>query len=160
MLRARLGWLRLPLLLAGVLTLAFPCFADDAKDEAIKKDRQQIKGTWQIVGLEINGNPANAEDIQKMVVVNGSDGTWALYSDGEMVAKGTSTFDPTQKPKTLDFEATEGGAQGSRYQGIYELGESKRRMCFSPPDKPRPTEFVSTPGSGIILVKFQRKKEE
>ena len=161
MLRARRRFPRILLPLLAACMVAVPCaHSDEAKDEAIKKDRQQIQGTWQIVGLEINGNPADPKDLQKMSVVNGSDGTWALYSDGEMVTKGTSTIDPTQKPKTLDFTATAGEAQGNRYQGIYELGKSKRRMCFSPPDKPRPAEFVSTPGSGIILVMFQRKKED
>ena len=39
--------------------------ADDPKDEAIKKDRQRIEGTWRIVGLSINGNPAKEGDISK-----------------------------------------------------------------------------------------------
>ncbi len=134
--------------------------ADDPKDEAIKKDRQRIEGTWRIVGLSINGNPAKEGDIAKLTVINRVDGTWTLRSEGEMVTKGTSTLDPTKKPKEIDFTATEGGGSGNHYLGIYQLGDSKRKMCFAPPGKPRPTEFESQPGSQIILVEFERKRTE
>lgn len=134
--------------------------ADDAKDEAIKKDRQRIEGTWRIAGLTINGNPAKAEDMAKLTVINRADGTWTLRSEGEMVTKGTSELDPTKKPKEIDFTATEGGGSGNHYLGIYQLGDSKRKMCFAPPGKPRPTEFKSPPESQIILVEFERMESE
>jgi hypothetical protein len=35
--------------------MATTALADDTKDEAIKKDRKQIEGTWRVVGLEVNG---------------------------------------------------------------------------------------------------------
>jgi uncharacterized protein (TIGR03067 family) len=151
---ANFGLLIFGILLTGVAT------ADDAKDEAIKKDRQQIKGTWRIVALEVNGNKAMEEDAKKLTVVNGSDGTWTLFSEGKEVSKGTSTFDPTKKPKTIDFTPTEGGGKDNQYLGIYEFGEKTRKMCFVPPGKERPTEFASTPGSEIILVTFEREKAE
>jgi uncharacterized protein (TIGR03067 family) len=132
--------------------------ADETKDEAIKKDRKHIEGTWRVVALEVNSNKAMEEDAKKLSVVNGSDGTWALYSEGRKISKGTSTFDPTKKPRTIDFTPTEGEGKGNTYLGIYELGEKTRKMCFAPPGKERPTEFSSTPGSEIILVTFEREK--
>jgi len=148
------------LLFVGVLltVIATTATADDTKDEAIKKDRKLIEGTWRIVAFEINGNKANEEDARKLSVVNGSDGTWSLLSAGKEISKGTSTFDPTKKPKTIDFTPTEGGGKGNQHLGIYELGEKTRKMCFAPPGKKRPTEFVSAPGSEIILVMFEREK--
>lgn len=136
----------------GLLTV------DEAKDEAIKKDRKHIEGTWRVVTLEVNGNKAMEADAKKLSVVNGSDGTWALYSEGREISKGTSTFDPTKKPKTIDFTPTEGEGKGNKYLGVYELGEKTRKMCFGPPGKERPTEFASTLGSEIILVTFEREK--
>jgi uncharacterized protein (TIGR03067 family) len=142
----------------GVLLAAFAglAAADDAKDEAIKKDRKQIEGTWRIVALEIDGNKSAEEDAKKLSVVNGSDGTWTLRSEGQQISKGTSTFDPTKKPKTIDFTVTEGEGIGNQYRGIYELGEKTRKLCFAPPGKDRPTEFASAPGSEHILVSFER----
>ena len=139
-------------------TTAMVAAIEDAKDEAIKKDRKQIEGTWRIVSLEVNGNKTDDEDAKKFTVVNGPDGTWSLRSEGMEVCKGTNSFDPTQKPKTIDFTPTEGEGKGNVYLGIYELGENTRKLCFAPPGKERPTEFTSTPGSEHILVKFQREK--
>lgn len=104
----------------------------------------------------MNGNKAGEEDARKLSVVNGSDGTWRLFSEGKEISKGTSTIDPTKKPKPLDFTTTEG--EGKQYLGIYELGEKTRKMCFVPPGKERPTEFTTTAGSEHILVTFEREK--
>ena len=151
----------LGLLVVGVVLTAIGAVAsaDDAKDEAIKKDRMQIKGTWRIVALEVNGNKAGEEDAKKLTVVNGSDGTWTLFSEGKEISKGTSTFDPTKKPKTIDFTITEGEGKG-QYLGIYELGGKTRKLCFAPPGKERPAEFSSTPGSEHALVTFEREKDK
>ena len=129
--------------------------ADDAKEEAIKRDRQRIEGTWQIVELIVNGISADAN---QLTVVNGSDGTWSLRSEGKEIGKGTSTFDPNQKPKTIDFTPTTGDAKDKLHLGIYELGDDVRKLCFAPAGKARPTEFSSDSDSGNILVKFERVK--
>lgn len=148
-----------PLFVGALLTaIATIASAGDAKVDAIKKDRKQIEGTWRVVALEVNGNKAREEDARKLTVVNGSDGTWSLHSEGKEISKGTSTISPTTKPKTIDFTPTEGAGKGNEYLGIYELGEKTRKMCFAPPGKERPTEFASTPGSEHILVTFNREK--
>lgn len=155
MARLLFGLLAVGALLTAIATIAS---GDDAKDEAIKKDRKQIEGTWRVVALEVNGNKAMEEDAKKLTVVNGSDGTWSLLSEGKEISKGTSTIDPTKKPKTIAFSPTEGEGKGNQYLGIYELGEKTRRMCFAPPGQERPTAFSSTPGSEHILVTFEREK--
>lgn len=132
--------------------------ANEAKGDAVKDDRKLIEGTWRIVALEINGNKASEEDARKLSVVNGSDGTWSLRSEGNEISKGTSTIDPKKKTKNIDFKPTEGGGKDNLYLGIYELDEKTRKLCFAPPGKDRPTEFSSTPGNEHILVTFEREK--
>ena len=147
------------LLVVGTL---FPAVAsaDDLKDEAIKKDRKGIEGTWRIVALEINGNRSEQVDIQKLRVVNGSDGTWSVRSEGKEISKGTSIFDPTKKPKSIDFTPNEGGGKGEKSLGMYKLGKNTRKLCFAPSGKDRPAEFSSTPGNQHILVTFRREEAE
>ncbi len=147
------------LLVVGALLTAIAA-ADDAKDKAIEKDRQRIQGVWQVVALVIDGNKAEEQDAKKLSVVNGADGTWNLRSEDMEISRGTSTFDPTKEPKTIDFTPTEGEAKGDQFLGIYELGKNKRKLCFAPAGKDRPTEFASTPGTGHILVTFERVKTE
>ncbi len=153
--RSRFGLLAIGVLFTALATIAS---ADDAKDEATKKDRKHIEGTWKVAALEVDGNKAMDEDAKKLTVVNGSDGTWSLVSEGKEICKGTSTIDPTKKPKTIDFTVTEGDGKGNQYLGIYELGENTRKLCFAPAGKGRPTEFSTTAGSELILVTFEREK--
>lgn len=143
----------------AVSTIAMPTIAkaDDAQNLAIAKDRKLIEGTWRVVALEIDGNKAMAEDAKKLTVINGPNGTWQLLSEGKEVAKGTNSFDPTKKPKTIDFKITEGGGKGNVHLGIYEMGEKVRKLCFAPAGRQRPTEFATKPGSEHILVQFERE---
>jgi uncharacterized protein (TIGR03067 family) len=133
---------------------------DDAKEKAIKKDRQQYKGTWRVLSLEVNGNKSNEDDAKKITVINHVDGTWSIHVDGTEIAKGTSKIDPTKKPKTIDFTPTMGLETGREYLGIYELGAKTRKLCFAPPGRDRPAEFSSMPGSEHFLVSFEREKSE
>jgi uncharacterized protein (TIGR03067 family) len=133
---------------------------DEAKNEAIRTDRKIIEGTWRIVALEVDGKKTNEEDARKLIVVNGSDGTWRLRSEEKEISQGTSVFDPTRKPKTIDFTSTVGEEKGKQHLGVYEIGEETRKLCFAPAGKERPTEFSSPSGSGHILVTFERVKFE
>jgi uncharacterized protein (TIGR03067 family) len=144
----------------ALIAVAAIAAADDAKDEAIKKDRKLIEGTWRVVALEVDGNKASDDDAKKITVVNGPEGTWTLFSDGKEVGKGTNSFDPTKNPKTIDFTQTEGEGKGNLYLGIYELGENTRKLCFAPPGKDRPREFISMPGTDHILVMFERVRDK
>lgn len=149
-------------LVIGILltTIVGIAGADGPKDEAIHKDRKVIEGTWRISVLVVNGNDANEEDARKLTVNNGADGSWSLNAEGKEICQGTSTIDPLQKTKTIDFTITEGEGKGNHYLGIYELGENTRKMCFAPPGEARPTELTSTSDSQRILVTFQREKED
>jgi uncharacterized protein (TIGR03067 family) len=139
------GFLVVGTMLAAVATLA-P--ANDAKDEAIKKDRKQIEGVWQVVALEVNGKQVSKEDVKALTVVNGADGAWSLRDKGRETSKGVSTIDPTKKPMTIDFTPTIGDNKGKRHLGIYELGKQTRKLCFAPAGQARPREFSSPPAAG------------
>lgn len=157
--RAHFGFLFVGifLLLTSMTTIAS---ADDAKEAAIKKDHKLIEGTWRIKTLKVNGNKAGDADASKFTVVNGADGAWSLRSEGNEIAKGTSTIDPTQKPKTIDFMPTSGQDQGQTLLGIYELKKNTRKLCFAAAGQSRPTEFSSTAENQHILVTFEREKSE
>jgi uncharacterized protein (TIGR03067 family) len=81
---------------------------------------------------------------------------WVMRS--KEVAKGTSEIDPTKTPKTIDFKPTDGSEKGKTFLGIYDIKQTCRKLCYAPAGKDRPTEFSSTPGSGNVLVIFQREK--
>jgi len=126
--------------------------------EAIEQDRKRLAGEWRIVAFQDDGDSELEKEAKKVTVVNQTDGTWKVRFEDQETVRGTSTIDPTQNPKTIDFTAiTEGEGQGL-YLGIYELGETSRRLCFAHPGKKRPTEFASRPGSGYVLITFERQQ--
>lgn len=144
---------------SGILlaTMGTGAPADDATDEAIKKERKLIEGTWRVVAIEIDGNKSTDAGVSKVIVVNGPDGTWSLRVDGKEISKGTSMIDPSRHPRQIDFLATDGESKDSVFLGVYDLGEKTRTLCFAPSGKARPTELASTPGSQHILVTFERE---
>lgn len=127
---------------------------------AVRQDRSLIEGTWRIVELDVNGNRGSAEDARKLTVVNGADGSWVLFQDGHEIVRGTSTIDPTKMPKTIDFTPKTGDDQGRLFLGIYELGKTRRRLCFAPAGKDRPEKFQSLTGSEHLLVTFEREPSQ
>ncbi len=132
---------------------------NDQKADFIRRDRAMIQGKWRVVLLVDDGKVSKPEDASKVFVVNGNDGTWAMFADGKAIAKGPSTIDPTATPRTIDFHITEDNGKRVDFLGIYELGTSKRKLCFAPKDKGRPKAFEATKASGNILVEFEKMKD-
>jgi uncharacterized protein (TIGR03067 family) len=136
-----------------VLTVGTLCFgvgwliaADDANDEAIKKDRAALKGEWKVVSYELDGKkPVSDEQLDKVKVT---------------IIEGNTTIDPTKNPKTIDTTFTEGDLKGETALGIYELKGDTYKYCRAAPGKERPTEFSSKEGSGHTLVVYKRAKAE
>ncbi len=148
------------LLAVGCMTVAMlSAFgADNADDEAVKKDRKRIEGTWKVVSFTINGNQSTG-DIGKIIVVNGADGSWNLTVNDQELVQGATTINPSKKPKEIDITPTTGDDKGKMYPGIYEVADDTRKLCFAPTGKPRPTEFTSVAGTDHVLVMFERVKK-
>ena len=142
-------------LLVAVTGLA----AGDDKGKAVKEDRKQYEGTWQVVSLEVDGNTMTVDDAKKITVVNEADGQWAIEVEGKVIARGTSEIDLTKKPKAVDLTVTEGDDKGKTVLGIYEIGEDTRKVCLGQPGKERPAEFSSTEGGGHVLAVLKRVKK-
>jgi uncharacterized protein (TIGR03067 family) len=149
---------RTVMLVLLTLTSAGPLLADQ-KEEAINADRALLAGEWRVVSVEANGNNNADLALARVTIVNRLDGTWSLLSNGNIIAEGTSTIDPTTKPKTIELKgirASVENARGTHYRGIYEVHETTRRLCFVPADKPLPESFSGGRDTGQILVTFQR----
>lgn len=129
--------------------------AQDGKDEAVKKERAKMAGTWKVVSWEEDGKKAHTDDeLKKFLVTIDADGKITVDLDGKRIVEATSKIDPTKTPKTLDQTFTKGGAgAGKTSLWIYELKDDTLKICATAPGDPRPTEF-----KGNTLQVWKRQK--
>jgi uncharacterized protein (TIGR03067 family) len=143
---ATCAWLVAGLLLAG-----------DSPAEAAQKEAERLQGAWVRVAAEAGGRALSADELKRgPKLVIGPDG-YALQSPTE-TRKGVMKFDPTKSPRTIDIIPSEGPNKGKVMPGIYELTGDRFRYVFDPTGKQRPTEFRTTPGSGLMMYDNRREK--
>lgn len=130
--------------------------AVSAEADAIREARQRYAGTWRVVTVEAGGNRLPDDD-RPVVVTNAVDGSWTITVDGQETARGTSRIDPLASPPEIDIDITGGDGAGGRWLGIYEVGDTTRRLCFRGGDGWRPRDFTTAPGCGAVLVTFERQ---
>ena len=128
--------------------------AADAKDDAAKKDRDRMQGTWTVASATHGGKQAPAERIKAMRLVIAGDKI--TVKEGEVHEEATFTLAPDQKPPAIDV--TPGRASRKTIRGIYQLEGDSLKVCWVREGE-RPKEFASKDGSDAILLVLKREKK-
>ena len=114
-----------------------------------------MQGTWKIESLIGDGEPVPADTIRNWRrIVKNDRVTWKR--GGETLVELSIVYNPRAKPMTLVSTIESGQDKGQTLLAIYELHGDELRVCFAPPGKPRPKEFSSTPGSGVLMYTARR----
>ncbi len=139
--------------LAIVVTSA--AWAED--DEAIKKDLAQLQGEWAMVSGSTDGTamPDAMRETARRVC---KDDETTVTVGPQLIMKAKFTIDPSQKPKTIDYQMIDGPTKGKKQLGIYEVTGDTAKFCFGSPGAERPPDFTSKPGDGRTLSEWKRKK--
>src|SRR6185503_7987489 len=97
------------------------------------------------------------DDMRKQMkrICKGDEST--LMMSDQVVFKATITIDPTKKPKTIDYQMTEGVRKGQKQLGIYEIDGNTFKASFAKPGEPRPSDFK--PGIGRTVSVWKREKK-
>jgi uncharacterized protein (TIGR03067 family) len=138
---------------ALIFLLAAASRSDDSK-----KDLEQLQGEWSMVSGEIDGQ-ALPEDAVKTAKRISKDNETTVSINGQVFMKAKYTVDSSKKPKAIDYEMTEGATKGKKQLGIYKFDGDTVTFCFSAPDKDRPADFTTAPGSGRVLSVWKREKK-
>lgn len=81
-----------------------------------------------------------------------------VQREGKTIVQGSTKIDPTKKPKQSEATYTEGELKGKTVLAIYEIDGDNMKACAALSGKDRPTEFISEPGSGHVLITYKREK--
>lgn len=141
-------------MMTACLLVSALTFAQDPKAKA--DDATLMQGSWTIVEAELGGTPFPAESTKDMTLVNAK-GSYVLKSKGPE-DKGTTAIDATKTPKQLDIKGTDGPNKGKTFLCIYEIDGDTLKVCYDLSGKARPTEFKTTAGTMLFLVKYKRVK--
>lgn len=128
-----------------------------AENQAIKKDLAALQGEWSMVSGSADGQQMPDEmRVQMKRVCKGDETTTTM---GERVfLKAKITIDPSKKPKSIDYQMTDGATKGKTQLGIYEVDGDTFKACFSAPGDPRPTDFTTKPGDRRTSSTWKRQK--
>jgi uncharacterized protein (TIGR03067 family) len=140
-------------LLIGIATAAITVACAEENDAA-KKDLAALQGEWTMLSGSADGQPMPEDMLKQMKRVCKGDETTTTIN-GQVFMKAKFSLNPTNNPKTIDYQMLEGFTKGKTQLGIYEVQGDKFKACFSQPGAERPTEFKA--GEGITFSIWQRK---
>jgi uncharacterized protein (TIGR03067 family) len=127
------------------------------ENDAVRKDMAQLQGEWSMVSGSADGQPMPDEMRKQMKRVCKGDETTTTMA-GQLYFKAKVTLDPSKKPKTIDYQMTDGFTKGKTQLGIYEVDGDTFKSCFAKPGAERPKDFTSEVGEGRTLSVWKREK--
>jgi uncharacterized protein (TIGR03067 family) len=127
------------------------------ENEAVKKDLAQLQGEWSMVSGFADGQPMPDLLLKQMKRVCKGDEA-AVTMAGQIYIQAKVTIDPSKKPKTIDYQMTDGFTKGKKQLGIYEVDGESFKSCFGKPGAERPADFTSKPGDGRTLSVWKCEK--
>jgi uncharacterized protein (TIGR03067 family) len=141
----------------GTIFFVFQREKHDVKDALAAVGRQELFGRWQAVTYALDGKKATDEQMRTIQLLIDGEGKTTALNDGKVFIASTIKVDPIAEPMTMDLTFTDGAPKGTTSLGIYKIEAGVLTICRAPAKKPRPTEFSSTPGSGLTLMTYKRE---
>src|SRR6266852_6134749 len=138
--------------LAAFILLQAVVVQSEDKD---KDETEKLAGVWKCVSGVNDGKPL-PEDIVKQLKLTLTKDQYKTEKGQVLLFDGVYKIDAGQRPKHIDITAPEGEQAGKTSKGIYALEGETLKMCYANPDKDRPNDFESKPGSGVTLVVWKR----
>ncbi len=127
-----------------------------AQEDAAKKVRQEVQGTWTMASIVERGVPGDAAASGIVAIFKGDE--IALQGNGQPIGKFQFTIDVGKKPFHMDFKQLDGDNQGKVSPAIFKVEKGTMTVCVDTEGNNRPREFVSKEGSTAVLVVLKRKQ--
>ena len=115
----------------------------------------EIEGEWQMVSAVFDGKPL-ADDMVKWCTRTTRGDHTVVMAGPQTMVNARFTLDRSNNPRAIDYVNLHGSAKGKTQLGIYQLDGDRLAVCMSPPGKPRPASFDSSPRDGRSLTVWHR----
>jgi uncharacterized protein (TIGR03067 family) len=122
-----------------------------AREEASRRDRERLQGTWTFVSGKR----------EAQLLISGDHFTMR-FRNGDIYV-GTFTIDPTHRPRAMDLTIHEGPEQyrGKTALAIYELDGEHLIWCPAEPGRQdRLRAFPGDDDQGHLCIIFRRQKQQ
>jgi uncharacterized protein (TIGR03067 family) len=127
------------------------------------RDLQGLQGTWMLEYLEINGQIVEIDSLKigekplaPRLVIAGE--RYTLYLADKPYAM-LCQIEAGHSPRWITLTLLEAPTKGKAFHGIYKLKGDRFTICRPlDPDQARPTAFVTTPDSNLIMGTWKRIK--
>jgi uncharacterized protein (TIGR03067 family) len=147
----------LMILVAGLL------FAADSPEDAVKKEKEKLLGSWKVVSVEANGHKVPAEAIKDFQFIFTSE-SLTRKKGGNAESGAGYKLDPSKSPKWIDMTGTTDGKDQS-IPALYKLDGDTLTLCFRADYKMKPNDARMRPekldggeGSQQVLMTLKREK--
>lgn len=126
---------------------------------AADEDALSLRGQWVCVSATVDGRALQEKTVAALRLTLTAD-RYKSEKKSEVLFDSTYTTDNSKMPKQINMIGTEGALAGKEARGIYQLENELLTICYTMPDKPRPTTYESTEGSGKYLAVWKRVKRQ
>ena len=127
-------------------------------DMGMTPDAARMEGVWRFDFVEVDGTRKPEPPFATNKVIMLKDGRFVI-TQGSQFTHGVMKIDSTKKPKQYDSTITRGTAKGLTFSCIYELDGDSLKLCGSYRGGDRPGDFVTGPGSGLVMQVLKREKQ-
>ena len=142
---------------ALLLLVVALCIAADKPKVDAKAELKRLQGTWEMVGLEVNGEPVPEKQLAGTTLVIKEDKYTVKVKDNSHET--TIKIDPAKDPKAIDMYFPNGTELPKLSKGVYELDGDTFKVCrHQTPGEDRPTQIGSWPNTNLFVVTWKRKK--
>lgn len=156
-------------LAAGLLfaQAGLPAAADDSKQQAVQKAREELQGTWKVVSVQSRGKRVPDQQLRNVRFTFQGDKLFIGEPKGRS-SEQPYKIDPSKDPKTFDQVQTynmqaPGRKKGRTIQhrvtipGIYTLEGDKLKICASSPGEKRPSDFEARKDRTLIVLEREKR---
>lgn len=141
---------------SSILLVPLACLVIAADDDATKKEKAMLRGTWQAIAMDYwMEEKVPEEGIRKLSMVITD--TKATIKDGPEERPGDYTIDSTKKE--IDIAFTGGRHKGKTMKALYKLDGDTLSLCSGDqPGDPRPREFKVSKETRTLIITLKRVK--